>query len=305
MPKEIFGPDYAFLSKEKILTDAEILRVIDAFSSLGLEKIRLTGGEPLLRPGIIQLITLIGKKFPSFDLSLTTNGTRLKSIAGQLKEAGLQRVNVSLDAITDDVFADLNGGRSTVAPVLEGIQSALDAELEVKVNMVVKRGSNESEILPMARVFRKMGVSLRFIEFMDVGNTNQWKLDEVFTAKEILSTIESKFPLQSTDPNYLGEVAKRYEYIDGSGEIGIISSVTRPFCQDCNRARISADGQLFTCLFATVGHDLKALLRSEMCDEDLSRSISDIWLHRKDRYSEERASIKTEIPKVEMSFIGG
>ena len=305
MPKEVFGPDYVFLPKHKILSDDEFLRLIDAFSHLGLEKVRLTGGEPLLRPGIVALVERGARRQPSLDLSLTTNGARLKNAASDLEDAGLRRVNVSLDAISDDAFATMNGDRSKVQPVLDGVRAALDAKLEAKVNVVVKRGANEGEILPMARVFKEMGVPIRFIEYMDVGNTNQWKLDEVFTAKEILQTIESEFSIQAAEANYIGEVARRYEYTDGSGEIGIISSVTRPFCQDCHRARVSADGQLFTCLFASTGHDLKTLLRSEMSDADLTRSISDIWLHRKDRYSEERASTTIDARKVEMSFIGG
>lgn len=305
MPKEVFGPDYAFLPQHKILTEEQILRLIDIFTHLGVEKVRLTGGEPLLRAGIIHLVERIASKHPSLDLSLTTNGARLKNSAKDLKRAGLQRVNVSLDAISDDAFSTMNGGRSTVQPVLDGAGAALDAGLEVKINMVVKRGVNEGEILPMARFFRDMRVPIRFIEYMDVGSTNQWKLDEVFTAKEILDTIESEFSLRAASSNYIGEVARRYEYADGSGEIGIISSVTLPFCRDCHRARISADGQLFTCLFASMGHDLRGLLRSDMSDADLVRHISDIWLHRKDRYSEERASTKGDARKVEMSFIGG
>jgi len=305
MPKEIFGPDYTFLEKEEVLSNVEILRLARSFAKLGIEKIRLTGGEPLLRKELVPLVRELSAIESVKDLSLTTNATLLPRFAKPLKEAGLSRVNVSLDGLGDAVFKQMNGGRGSVQAVLNGIDAAIDAGLDLKVNMVAKKGANQSEILPMVRYFRKRRITLRFIEYMDVGNSNQWKLDEVVSAKEILDTIRREFEFEPIDPNYRGEVANRYRFTDLPVEFGIINSITKPFCRDCNRARLSADGKLYTCLFAREGYDLKSLLRSGAEDYELTNTISKIWLHRSDRYSEERAGLDENREKVEMSYIGG
>lgn len=305
MPKEIFGPDYTFLEKEEVLSNVEILRLARSFAKLGIEKIRLTGGEPLLRKELVPLVRELSSIESVKDLSLTTNATLLPRFAKPLKEAGLSRVNVSLDGLGDAVFKQMNGGRGSVQAVLNGIDAAIDAGLDLKVNMVAKKGANQSEILPMVRYFRKRRITLRFIEYMDVGNSNQWKLDEVVSAKEILDTIRREFEFEPIDPNYRGEVANRYRFTDIPVEFGIINSITKPFCRDCNRARLSADGKLYTCLFAREGYDLKSLLRSGAEDYELTNTISKIWLHRSDRYSEERAGLDENREKVEMSYIGG
>ncbi len=305
MPKEIFGPDYTFLEKEEVLSNVEILRLARSFAKLGIEKIRLTGGEPLLRKELVPLVRELSAIESVKDLSLTTNATLLPRFAKPLKEAGLSRVNVSLDGLGDAVFKQMNGGRGSVQAVLNGIDAAIDAGLDLKVNMVAKKGANQSEILPMVRYFRKRRITLRFIEYMDVGNSNQWKLDEVVSAKEILDTIRREFEFEPIDPNYRGEVANRYRFTDLPVEFGIINSITKPFCRDCNRARLSADGKLYTCLFAREGYDLKSLLRSGAEDNELTNTISKIWLHRSDRYSEERAGLDENREKVEMSYIGG
>ena len=305
MPKELFGPDFPFLSKKEILTNEEVVTVARVFARLGIEKIRLTGGEPLLRKDLPALVEELNGIENVEDLSLTTNGTLLPRYAKALKEAGLRRINISLDGLDEAVFKRMNGGRGSVKSVLDGIDAAVEAGFRLKVNMVAKKGVNDSEILPMVRYFKERGISLRFIEYMDVGNTNQWKLNEVVSAKEILDAIGSEFEFEPVDPSYRGEVANRYRYLDTPVEFGIINSITKPFCRDCNRARLSADGQIFTCLFASKGHDIRALLRSGSGFEELVESISSIWGQRTDRYSEERTESKSDAKKVEMSYIGG
>ena len=305
MPKEVFGKDYAFLERKDILTFEEIARLAAVFSGLGVEKIRLTGGEPLVRRNIEQLIGMLSR-IPRLDLTLTTNGSLLRQKAGALKAAGLNRVTVSLDALDDAVFKRMNDVDFPVAKVLEGIDAAAAAGLApVKINMVVKRGENENEILPMARFFRGSGHVLRFIEYMDVGHTNGWRMDDVVSAREIVSMIDREFPLEQVDPNYTGEVAERWRYRDGSGEIGVIASVTQAFCRDCTRARISTEGKLYTCLFATGGHDLRALLRGGAADGEIRDAVAAIWSKRSDRYSEIRTSHTAKLEKIEMSYIGG
>ena len=305
MPKEVFGKDYAFLERKDILTFEEIARLAAVFSGLGVEKIRLTGGEPLVRRNLEQLIGMLSR-IPGLDLTLTTNGSLLKQKAGALKAAGLNRVTVSLDALDDAVFKRMNDVDFPVAKVLEGIDAAAAAGLApVKINMVVKRGENENDILPMARFFRGSGHVLRFIEYMDVGHTNGWRMDDVVSAREIVSMIDREFPLEQVDPNYTGEVAERWRYRDGSGEIGVIASVTQAFCRDCTRARISTEGKLYTCLFATGGHDLRALLRGGAADGEIRDAVAAIWSKRSDRYSEIRTSHTAKLEKIEMSYIGG
>lgn len=305
MPKELFGPDFPFLSKKEILTNSEILEVAQVFARLGIEKIRLTGGEPLLRKDLVELVADLSTIESVSDISLTTNGTLLPRYAKDLKKAGLRRINVSLDGLDDATFKRMNGGRGSVRSVLEGIDAAVQAGFNIKVNMVAKKGVNDSEILPMVRYFKERGISLRFIEYMDVGNTNQWKLDEVVPAEEILDTIGKEFEFEPVDASYRGEVANRYRYVNSSVEFGIINSITKPFCRDCNRARLSADGKIYTCLFASSGHDIRSILRSKDRAQRLSEEISNIWGRRTDRYSEERADSKTDSDKVEMSYIGG
>jgi cyclic pyranopterin phosphate synthase len=305
MPKEVFGKDYAFLERREILSFEEIARMARIFRGLGIEKIRLTGGEPLVRRNIEQLIEMLSA-IPGLDLTLTTNGSLLKQKARALKDAGLTRVTVSLDSLDDTVFRRMNDVEFPVTRVLEGIETAAAAGLTpVKINMVVKRGENEQSILPMARHFRGSGHVLRFIEYMDVGHTNGWRMDDVVTAREIVSMIDAEAPLEPVDPNYQGEVAERWRYRDGSGEIGVIASVTQAFCRDCTRIRLSTDGKLFTCLFATAGHDLRRVLRSGATDSDIQSLISGIWQTRADRYSEIRTANTAKLRKIEMSYIGG
>ena len=305
MPKEIFGSDYPYLPHKEVLTFEEITRLARIFATFGVKKIRLTGGEPLVRKDLPNLIAMLAE-IPNLDLTLTTNGSLLARNAQALKDAGLKRVTVSLDSLDNDIFKALNDVDFPVEKVLEGMDAAQKVGLEpIKVNMVVKRGVNESSILPMAHYFREKGYILRFIEYMDVGHTNGWRTDEVVSAKEIVKIINKELPLEPLDPNYKGEVASRWRYKDGSGEIGVISSVTQPFCRDCNRARLTAEGKLYTCLFAVKGHDLKSLVRSEATDEDISNEIARIWGRRSDRYSELRSENTVDLPKVEMSHIGG
>ena len=305
MPKEVFGKDYPFLERKEILSFEEIARLARIFRDLGIEKIRLTGGEPLVRRNIEQLVEMLSA-IPGLDLTLTTNGSLLKQKARALKSAGLKRVTVSLDSLDDAVFRRMNDVDFPVMRVLEGIDAAAAAGLApVKINMVVKRGENEQSILPMARHFRGSGHVLRFIEYMDVGHTNGWRMDDVVTAREIIGMIDAEAPLETVDPNYHGEVAERWRYRDGSGEIGVIASVTQAFCRDCTRIRLSTDGKLFTCLFATTGHDLRALLRGEAADGDIKTVISGIWNRRTDRYSEIRTANTEKLQKIEMSYIGG
>jgi len=305
MPKDVFGRDYAFLRREQLLSFEEITRLARVFAGLGVEKIRLTGGEPLLRRDVETLIAMLAE-IPGIDLTLTTNGSLLARKAEALARAGLTRVTVSLDSLDDEVFRAMNDVDFPVARVLEGIDAAAAAGLApVKVNMVVKRGVNEGSILPMARRFRGTGHVLRFIEFMDVGSTNGWRLDDVVTAAEIVERIGAELPLEPVEPNYRGEVARRWRYEDGGGEIGVIASVTQPFCGDCTRARISAEGKLYTCLFGVRGHDLRALVRGGASDGGLREAIAAVWRGRADRYSERRSQATTPEPRVEMSYIGG
>ncbi len=305
MPKEVFGKDYAFLERKELLTFEEIARIARIFRGLGIEKVRLTGGEPLVRRNLEHLIAMLSA-IPGLDLTLTTNGSNLAKKAKALKAAGLKRVSVSLDALDDPTFMRMNDVDFPVARVLEGIDAAAAAGLApIKINMVVKRGVNEHGIVPMARFFREHGHILRFIEFMDVGATNGWRMDDVVSAREIVEMIDREMPLEPADPNYTGEVAERWRYRDGSGEIGVIASVTQAFCKDCTRARISTDGKLYTCLFATEGHDLRSLLRGGATDEEIESAIRNVWTRRTDRYSEIRTSQTAVLKKIEMSYIGG
>jgi len=305
MPKEIYGKGYQFLPKDQLLTFEELGRLVRIFASLGVRKIRLTGGEPLMRRGLDELIADLST-IPDLDLTLTTNGSLLAGQAAALKAAGLKRVTVSLDSLDDAVFMCMNDVDFPVARVLAGIEAAKAVGLApVKVNMVVRRGLNEDSIVPMARFFRERGDILRFIEYMDVGHTNGWKLDDVVPAREIIRRIDAELPVEPVDPNYRGEVAERWRYRDGSGEIGVIASVTQPFCADCTRARLSAEGGLYTCLFATAGHDLRGLLRGGASDEALREAVDAVWRARADRYSELRTAETAGLHKIEMSFIGG
>jgi GTP 3',8-cyclase len=304
MPKEVYGRDYAFLPRRDLLTFEEIARLARVCAGLGVEKIRLTGGEPLIRRDVERLVEMLAS-LPGLDLTLTTNGAVLANKAQALKDAGLGRITVSLDSLEDEVFRAMNDVDFPVRVVLDGIEAAAAAGLPVKVNVVVKRGVNEDSVLPMARRFRELGHVVRFIEYMDVGHTNGWRLDDVVPAAEIVSAIDSELPLEPLPPRYPGEVAERYRYRDGGGEVGVIASVTRPFCGACTRARLSADGSLYTCLFATAGHDLRALLRAGASDEEIATAVGGIWRERTDRYSELRSAATRDLPKVEMSYIGG
>ena len=305
MPKEIFGKDYAFLPQKEVLTFEEIARLVRIFVELGVQKVRLTGGEPLVRRDVERLVAMLSP-IADLDLTLTTNGSLLAAKAKALAEAGLKRVTVSLDSLDDATFKKMNDVDFPVQRVLDGIAAAEAAGLApIKVNMVVRRGLNEESVLPMARYFRGTGHVLRFIEYMDVGTSNGWRLDDVVPAREIIATIGKEFPLEPVTPAYRGEVAGRYRYRDGAGEVGVISSVTQPFCADCTRARLSADGSLYTCLFATQGHDLRAMLRGGKTDEDIRAAVLAVWAAREDRYSELRSADTNGLKKIEMSFIGG
>jgi cyclic pyranopterin phosphate synthase len=306
MPRAVFGPDHAFLPREELLTFEEITRLVSIFARLGVEKVRLTGGEPLVRRELPTLVSRLEAIPGVNDLTLTTNGALLPQHAASLAEAGLDRVTISLDADDDETFTRMNDARVPVSAVLAGIEAAEAAGLgPIKLNMVVKRGWNEHAILPMARRFRGTGRILRFIEYMDVGHSNGWRLDDVVTADDILATVGAEFPLEPMPPTKAGEVAERYRYVDGGGEIGVVASVSRPFCGACDRARLSADGQLYTCLFATRGHDLRSPVRGGASDEELEAALRAIWEARDDRYSEIRSADTVELPKVEMSYIGG
>jgi len=305
MPKEKFGADHQFLERKALLSFEEITRLARVFKTHGVEKIRLTGGEPLVRRNVEQLVKLLAA-IPGLDLTLTTNGSLLAKKAQALRDAGLKRITISLDSMDDAVFKAMNDVDFPVARVIEGIDAAAAAGFApIKINMVVKRGLNEHSILPMARFFRERGHILRFIEYMDVGATNGWRLDDVVSAREIVDIISREMPLEPADPNYTGEVAERWRYKDGSGEIGVIASVTQAFCRDCTRARISTEGQLYTCLFATSGHDLRSLLRGGASDDELSSAIGKVWTARADRYSEIRGAHTAPLKKIEMSYIGG
>ncbi|RTL41559.1 MAG: GTP 3',8-cyclase MoaA [Rhodocyclaceae bacterium] len=305
MPKAVFDKDYAFLPRESLLSFEEITRLARLFAAHGVSKIRLTGGEPLLRRNLEQLIAQLAA-IPGLEVTLTTNGVLLPKKAAALKAAGLKRVTVSLDSLDDTVFRAMNDMDVPVADVLKGIDAATAAGLgPIKINMVVKRGLNDHEILPLARHFRGSGHILRFIEFMDVGSSNGWRMDDVVPSAEVVRRIHAEFPLEPVDPNYTGEVAERWRYKDGGGEIGVISSVTQAFCSTCTRARLSTKGRLYTCLFAQSGHDLRALLRNGRSDAELSAAIGHIWQGRGDRYSEIRTAETAALRKIEMSYIGG
>lgn len=305
MPKEVFGPDYEFLARSQLLSFEEITRLAGVFRAHGVEKVRLTGGEPLLRKDLERLIAMLAG-IPGLDLTLTTNGSLLARKAATLKSAGLNRITVSLDSLDDAVFRAMNDVDFPVSKVLEGIEAADRAGLDpIKINMVVKRGVNESSVLPMARHFKGSGHIVRFIEFMDVGGTNGWRMDAVMPSAEVIRMIGAELPVEPLDPNYRGEVAERWRYRDGSGEIGVISSVTQAFCRECTRVRLSTDGLLYTCLFATQGYDLRAILRSGAPDDALAAAIGAIWSVRSDRYSEIRTAETAALRKVEMSYIGG
>ena len=305
MPKEIFGPDHQFLHRDQILTFEEITRLARIFTAHGVRKIRLTGGEPLVRKDLPDLISMLAQ-IPDLDLTLTTNGSLLPKHAQELKDAGLNRVTVSLDSLDNAIFKSMNDVDFPVEKVIEGMEAAAAVGLApIKVNMVVKRGLNESSILPMARFFREKGYILRFIEYMDVGHSNGWRMDDVVSAAEIVKMIDAEMPLEPVTPNYQGEVAGRWRYKDGSGEVGMIASVTQAFCRDCNRARLTAEGKLYTCLFAVKGHDFRDLIRGGATDDEVSQFIADVWGKRDDRYSELRSENTISLPKVEMSHIGG
>ncbi|SEN63645.1 cyclic pyranopterin monophosphate synthase subunit MoaA [Mesobacillus persicus] len=306
MPAEIFGPDYPFLTNKELLSFDELERLAKIFvAHLGVKKIRITGGEPLMRPKLAEFIEKVKNIEGVEDIAMTTNGSLLPKYAKELKAAGLKRVSISLDSLNDEIFGKINGRGVSVQTVLDGIDAASEAGLQVKINMVVKRGMNDSEVLPMAKFFREKGHILRFIEFMDVGNTNEWQLDDVYPKKQIIEDINEVMPLEAIDPNYTGEVASRYRYVGTNDEIGVISSVSDAFCSTCNRARLSASGMLYTCLFASKGHDIRSPLRTDLTDEQLTKLLGDIWSGRTDRYSEERSEASTSRKKIEMSHIGG
>jgi GTP 3',8-cyclase len=310
MPEEVFGRDYRFLPRAELLTYEEIRRLARVFVGLGARKLRITGGEPLVRRGLPDLIAMLAelrtRDATELDLTLTTNGSALRQLAQPLADAGLRRITVSLDSLDDATFRRMNGVDFPVSRVLAGIDAARTAGLApIKVNTVVKRGLNEDSILPLARWARAEGLILRFIEYMDVGTTNGWRLDDVVTADAIVALIGAETPLDALPPQYPGEVASRWRYADGSGEIGVIASVSQPFCGDCTRARLSAEGQLYTCLFAASGHDLRGPLRAGASDADISDLVAGIWRDRGDRYSELRSAATSRLPRVEMFALGG
>jgi GTP 3',8-cyclase len=305
MPKEVFGHAYRFLDRKELLDFDEITRVARVAVGMGVQKLRLTGGEPLLRRDVEHLIAMLAEL--GVEITLTTNASLLPRKAQALKDAGLTRITVSLDAMDDTTFRTMNDVDFAVGRVLEGIEAARTVGLPVKVNCVVKRGVNEHQVVPMAEYFRSTGDTLRFIEFMDVGATNGWRMDDVVSATQIVAAVDAAFPIEPAEAQYRGEVARRWRYKDGKGEIGVIASVTRPFCRDCTRSRVSAEGKLYTCLFAVRGHDLRALIRSGATDEDLAARLGEIWHVRGDRYSELRSQATNldDAPRVEMSYIGG
>jgi GTP 3',8-cyclase len=304
MPREVFDSSYRFLPHEQILSFEEIARLARVFVGLGVQKIRLTGGEPLVRRHLHRLIELLAPL--GAELTLTTNGSLLAAQAAALAKAGLKRVTVSLDSLDDATFRAMNDSDFPVAKVIEGIEAAAEAGLgPIKINMVVKRGVNDSGIVPMAERWRGTGHIIRYIEYMDVGSTNGWRMDDVVSSAEVVKRISQRWPLEAIDPNYPGEVAERWRYVDGAGEVGVISSVTQAFCSSCTRMRLSTEGSLYTCLFAQTGHDLKRLLRSGASDDALRNEIAAVWQQRSDRYSEIRAAQTSSLKKVEMSYIGG
>lgn len=310
MPAEVFGRDYAFLPHAEVLTYEEIHRLAAIAVLLGVQKLRITGGEPLIRKALPDLIAMLAQlhtpEGDPVDLTLTTNASALRPLARPLADAGLDRITVSLDSLDDETFRRMNGVDFPVSRVLDGINAAREAGLSpIKVNMVVKRGENEASIVPMARWARDEGLVLRYIEYMDVGTTNGWRLDDVVTATEIIGAIDAEMPVEAIAANYRGEVAGRWRYRDGSGEVGVIASVTEPFCGDCTRARLSADGKLYTCLFSANGTDLRAPLRSGASDNDLRGVLEGVWSTRADRYSELRTSSTSRLPRIEMFAVGG
>jgi cyclic pyranopterin phosphate synthase len=305
MPREVFGPDHAFLPRQELLSFEEITRVVAAFTDLGVTKIRLTGGEPLLRRDLPDLVAMLAAVDPVTDLALTTNGTALPRLAGFLREAGLHRLTISLDALDDATHRALADVDVPVTAVLAGVDAALAAGFPVKVNTVVRKGVNDDQIVALAAWGRERGITVRFIEYMDVGGSNGWRHDDVVTADEVLSRLSSHWELTPLDLDTPGQVAERYRYLDGGGEVGVIASVTRPFCRTCSRARLSSIGEVFTCLFATRGHDLRARVRAGVDREELAAELAALWGRRTDRYSEERAEGGPEPDRVEMSYIGG
>lgn len=307
MPKEVFGADYPFLQREEILTFEEIARLARIFAGHGVQKLRITGGEPLVRRNLEELIAMLADVDGIDDIAMTTNGSMLTPKKAQaLADAGLTRLTVSLDSLDDEVFKSMNDVNFPVDKVLAAIENAQNAGLgPIKIDTVVKRGMNDHTVVDMARHFKGTGVIPRFIEFMDVGSTNGWRMDDVVSAAEIREMIGKEFAIEPADPNYYGEVAERYRYLDGSGEFGIIASVTQPFCATCTRARLSADGELYTCLFGVKGHDFKSLLRGDATDEEISNLLRGVWTTRADRYSEIRSENTIHLRKVEMSRIGG
>lgn len=304
MPKEVFGRDYAFLERRELLSLEELARVAALFARLGVRTVRITGGEPLVRRNVQHLVELL-HAVPGLELALTTNGSLLAQKAEALAAAGLDRVTVSLDSLDDAAFRAMNDVDFPVQRVLDGIRAAAAAELPVKVNAVVKRGVNDGDVLALAEHFRGTGHTLRFIEYMDVGSTNGWRLEDVVAAEEIVRRIGERWPLEPLPAARADETALRFRYADGAGEIGVIASVTKPFCGGCSRARLSAEGRLYTCLFAARGHDLRAPLRLDASDDELADLLRSIWTRRTDRYSELRTAATAPLPKVEMSYIGG
>jgi cyclic pyranopterin phosphate synthase len=308
MPKEAFGPGHPFLDDSRLMRSGELVRIVGAFVGLGVEKVRLTGGEPLLRSDLPPVIAALKQGLRVPDISLTTNGWFLAKQASALKAAGLDRLNVSVDSLNEATAGAMNGLGFSVARVLDGIDAAGSVGFRIKVNCVIQKGVNDHEILPLCEYFRARGHTLRFIEFMDVGNTNHWSQAQVVPSRDIVARIAAAWPLEPVGPAYRGEVASRYRYADGAGEIGIISSVTEPFCKDCTRARLSADGHLYTCLFASAGTDLLGPVRAGASDAELAQLVASVWGARRDRYSDERAEIGVAAgsrEKVEMSYIGG
>ncbi len=306
MPKEIFGDDYVFLPKKELLSFEEIERFSRLFASLGVKKLRLTGGEPLMRRDLPELVSKLMGIDGIEDIGLTTNGVLLKQYAQPLYEAGLRRLNMSLDALDSEIFGKLNGRGIKPDLILSNIDYAQQIGFEIKVNMVVQKGVNEGEILPMAAYFKERGITLRFIEFMDVGNDNGWSFEKVVTKKEIYDRLSAVHDLEPAEQNYYGEVAKRYRYVDNGAQVGFITSVSESFCSTCTRARLSSDGKLYTCLFASEGFDLRELIRSGLSDAELFDAITDVWQRREDRYSDERTEQTAKNrKKIGMSYIGG
>src|SRR5690348_203948 len=305
MPKEVFGRDFKFLERKELLSLEEIARVAGLFAKLGVRTVRITGGEPLVRRNVEHLVEMLAAIQPKLELALTTNGAALAEKAEALGAAGLSRVTVSLDSLDDAAFRAMNDVDFPVQRVLDGIDAAAAAGLPVKVNAVVKRGANDGDVLALAEHFRGSGHVLRFIEYMDVGSTNGWRLEDVMSADEIVGRISERWPVEPVEAERPDATARRWRYLDGAGEVGVVASVTQPFCGGCSRARLSAEGRLYTCLFAARGHDLRAPLRLGASDEELVEQLHGIWTRRTDRYSELRTAETASLPKIEMSYIGG